>query len=51
MPRKLISFDWAIKCLGTAQKQFYQDDAVILFLVGLSQEEHSGSMRRLRLFK
>jgi len=33
--------------LGTSQEQFYQDDEGILFLVGLSHEEHSDSMRRL----
>ncbi len=34
--------------LGTSQEQFYQDNEGILFLVGLSHEEHSDSMRRLR---
>jgi len=33
---------------GTSQEQFYQDNEGILFLVGLSHEEHSNSMRRLR---
>ena len=37
-------------CLGSSQEQNYQYDAGILFLVGLSYEEHSDSMRRLREF-
>ena len=36
--------------LGSSQEQTYQYDAGILFLAGLSHEDHSDSMRQLREF-